>query len=175
MQCQVSGRNLVMYRVLLIFVFALCTFFSIQTKPVSGKDVPFIIRTNLPGLRAKLTANKGKVIVLDFWVHDCDNCQKAVPFMSKMYNRYKKEGLLIIGLSVDRNPGDARAFVSAAGTKYPTFLADESVMDAYGLEYVPYHVFIDRTGEIRGKEIGFYENKKKEIEKKIVELLEEDS
>lgn len=95
--------------------------------------------------------------------------------MNKMYSKYEKQGLLIIGLSIDRDLEDARKFVEAAGTKYPTYLAKDSVTDAYGLEFVPYHVYIDRKGQVRDKEVGFYEDKKSEIEGKIVELLKESS
>lgn len=90
-----------------------------------------------------------------------------------MYTKYRERGLLIIGLSIDRKLEDARGFVVAAGTKYPTFMADDSVIEAYGLRFVPYHVFIDKKGVVREKEVGFHEDKKGEIEKRIVELLEE--
>lgn len=93
--------------------------------------------------------------------------------MNRMYSKYKGRGLLIIGLSVDKDIEAARTFMSAAGTSYPTFLADNVIMDTYGLKFVPYHVYIDKRGGVREAEVGFYEDKKAEIEKKIVELLEE--
>lgn len=95
--------------------------------------------------------------------------------MNKMYSKYKKQGLLIIGLSVDRDIEDARSFLSWTGTKHPAYLADDGIMDAYRLEFVPYLVYIDRNGEARYREVGFHEDKKGEIEKKIVELLKEGS
>ncbi len=93
--------------------------------------------------------------------------------MNKMYSRYRKEGLLIVGLSIDRELELARGFVEAAGTKYPTFLADDSVIEAYELKYVPYHVYIDRKGQVVEREVGFHEDKKAEIEERIVKLLKE--
>lgn len=137
------------------------------------RTVPFVTRINLPGLEAKLDANRGKVIILDFWEHDEDNCQRAAPFMNRMYTKYKRQGLLIIGLSIDEDHDDARFLMTAAGTKYPTFMADDMVQDAYGLRFVPYYVYIDREGKVRGEDVGFYEDKKNEIENKIVELLKE--
>lgn len=59
-----------MYRALLILALTVCTFFSLQTEPVNGKDIPFIVRIDLLGLEAKLAANKGKVVILDFWLHN---------------------------------------------------------------------------------------------------------
>ncbi|HHT9133745.1 MAG TPA: TlpA family protein disulfide reductase [Candidatus Avalokitesvara rifleensis] len=162
-----------MYRAILVSVFIVCASFSIQTERVEGEAVPFITRINFLGLKAKLDANKGKVIILDFWMSDCPNCRKAAPFMNRMYSKYKGRGLLIIGLSVDKDIEAARKLMSAAGTSYPTFLADNTIMNAYGVKFVPYHIYIDRKGRIKERETGFYEDKRSEIEKEIVELLGE--
>lgn len=59
-----------MYRALLILAFTVCAFFPLQTTQVNGNDAPSITRINLPGLEAELTANRGKVIILDFWLHN---------------------------------------------------------------------------------------------------------
>ena len=162
-----------MYRAILVSVFIVCASFSIQTERVEGEAVPFITRINFPGLKAKLDANKDKVIILDFWMSDCPNCRKAAPFMNRMYSKYKRRGLLIIGLSVDKDLEAARKLMSAAGTSYPTFLADNTIMNAYGVRLVPYHIYIDRKGRIKKREMGFYEDKRSEIEKEIVKLLGE--
>lgn len=59
-----------MLRALLMLSFVLCMLFSLQTERVSGEGVPFIARINLPALKAKLENNRGKVVILDFWLHN---------------------------------------------------------------------------------------------------------
>ena len=164
-----------MYRTLLILAVTVCVLFSPRTGPVYGKFIPLLPGIDLPELEARLHANKGKVIILEFWMHNCPNCLKEAPFMSKMYRKYKGRGLLVIGLSVDEDYEDAWEFVLLTGIRYPTFMANKSILDAFGVKSVPYHVYIDRKGGIRGQDVGFYSDKKKEIEKRIIELLKESS
>lgn len=57
-----------MYRTILLSVFMVCASLSVQTERVEGESVPFITRINLSGLKAKLEANSGKVVILDFWL-----------------------------------------------------------------------------------------------------------
>ncbi|MCP4363756.1 MAG: tetratricopeptide repeat protein [Planctomycetes bacterium] len=154
--------------------YALAMAYNERASELRGDDtVPFLSKLDFLGLKAKLAANKGKVIILDFWVNDCPNCQKSEPFMNSLYNKYNEQGLLVIGLFADKDQGDARTFLSAAGTKYPTFVADDTIMEAYSLKRVPYYVYIDRNGEVRGKDVGFFEDQRGIIEGKVIELLEE--
>lgn len=59
-----------MYRIALVLFFALSQFLSLKTEQVRGEDVPFVTRINLPALKARLENNRGKVIILDFWLHN---------------------------------------------------------------------------------------------------------
>jgi tetratricopeptide (TPR) repeat protein len=154
--------------------YALAMAYNERASGLRGDDtVPFLSKLDFLGLKAKLAANKGKVIILDFWVNDCPNCQMSEPFMNSLYNKYNEQGLLVIGLFADKDQGDARTFLSAAGTKYPTFVADDTIMEAYSLKRVPYYVYIDRNGEVRGKDVGFFEDQRGIIEGKVIELLGE--
>ena len=154
--------------------YELAMAYNKRASELRGDDiVPFLSKLDLLGLKAKLATNKGKVIILDFWVNDCPNCQKSEPFMNSLYNKYNKQGLLVIGLFANKDQEDARTFLSAAGTKYPTFVADDTIMEAYNLKRVPYYVYIDRNGEVRGRDVGFFEDQKGIIEGKVIELLEE--
>ncbi len=160
-----------MFRAVLVLTFTVCVFFSLQINPAIGERPTSDPRIDLQGLRAMLDENKVKVIILNFWLPDCPNCIRAAPFMNKMYSKYRKKGLLIIGLSADDDMDDAREFARVTGVRYPTFVADDDIMKTYGLQYVPYYVYIDKKGKARYREAGFYNDKKKEIEEKIVKLL----
>lgn len=160
-----------MFRAVLVLTFTVCVFFSLQINPASGEKPTFVPRIDLQGLRALLDENKGKVIILDFWLPNCPNCLKEAPFMNRMYSKYREKGLLIIGLFADDDVDDAWGFARVTGVRYPTFIADGDIMEKYGLQYVPYHVYIDKKGKARYREAGFYNDRKKEIEEKIVKLL----
>lgn len=51
-----------------------------------------------------LKDNHGKYFLLDFWFTSCKPCIQALPRLNDIYERFQKEGLEIISISVDREP-----------------------------------------------------------------------
>src|SRR4029077_7795014 len=43
-------------------------------------------------------ALKGKVVVYDFWTYSCVNCVRTIPYVRSWYDRYKADGLVVIGV-----------------------------------------------------------------------------
>ncbi len=58
-------------------------------------------RTNLRDLQKRLAKQKGKVIVLNFWATWCQPCVEEFPALVKLYNNYRKRGVVVIAVSVD--------------------------------------------------------------------------
>src|ERR671935_2628172 len=56
-------------------------------KDMNGKDV-------------KLSSFKGKVILLDFWATWCGPCKIEIPWFIEFQNKYGKEGLAVVGVSI---------------------------------------------------------------------------
>src|SRR6516164_2792037 len=50
----------------------------------------------------KLESLRGKVVLIDFWAFDCPNCAEAMPHVKEMYDKYGKDGLVVIGVHVPR-------------------------------------------------------------------------
>src|SRR5580692_11199983 len=49
-----------------------------------------------------LESLKGKVVILDFWAFDCENCAEAMPHVLELNKKYAKDGLVIIGVHTPR-------------------------------------------------------------------------
>lgn len=62
----------------------------------------------------------------------------------------------------------AQSFSKETGMKYPTYLAGEDVINAYGVKLVPLVIIIGKDGIERYKSVGY---KEKEIRGRIIELL----
>ena len=43
-------------------------------------------------------ALRGKVVLIDFWTFACINCQNALPHMREWSEKYKDQGLVVIGV-----------------------------------------------------------------------------
>ncbi len=116
---------------------------------------------------------KGKVVVVDFWATWCPPCREEVPGYVELQNKYGKDGLMIVGVSLDQaGPEVVKAFAAKYGVNYPMVMGDEAVVTAFGgIEALPTTFLIDAQGQIRDRKIGM--ESKEDYEKKIVAVLGE--
>lgn len=114
---------------------------------------------------------KGKVVILDFWATWCGPCRMELPGFVELQKKYEKQGLAVIGVSVDQiNPAEVKAFAQQSGVNYPVVLADAKSTQTFGgVEAIPTTFVIDRAGRIVKQHLGFTE--KEEFEKEIKPLL----
>ena len=118
-----------------------------------------------------------KVILVDFWTYSCINCQRTTPYLNAWYEKYKDEGLIIVGIhtpefefeKIYQNVLDA---TEELGIKYPVVLDnDYSTWTAYRNRFWPRKYLIDIDGFIVYDHIG--EGAYEETETKIQEVLRE--
>jgi len=75
---------------------------------------------------------KGKVVVVNFWATWCHPCQKEIPDLSKAYDRYKSNGVVVLGIMTD-NPTNAELlnFQSDYEMTYPIVRASSDIMVSF--------------------------------------------
>ena len=113
----------------------------------------------------------GKWVVLNFWATWCPPCREEIPGYIELTKKYGKDGLVIIGISLDQaGPGVVRPFVAKSGINYPIVMGDDTTVAAFGgVEGIPTTFLIDREGLIRDKKVGMMATA--EYEKKILAIL----
>ncbi len=122
-----------------------------------------------------LQSLRGKVVLVDFWTYSCINCIRTQPYLNSWYEKYEKDGLVIIWIhapefSFEKIERNVRAASQKAGIKYPLALDNDfATWNAYSNRYWPAKYLIDKEGNIVYKH--FWEGKYEETEDKIVELL----
>jgi peroxiredoxin len=63
------------------------------------KAPDFTLRT-VQGELFKLSENRGKVIMLNFWGTWCGPCRREIPDFNKLHAKYQKDGLKIVGITI---------------------------------------------------------------------------
>ncbi|HEY4415852.1 MAG TPA: TlpA disulfide reductase family protein [Verrucomicrobiae bacterium] len=143
-------------------------------EPVNINKMAAALEWQLKGLDGKTIQAadfKGKVVILDFWATWCGPCRAEIPSFVALQKQYQKQGLVVIGASVDDGGADmVKAFTEKLGMKYPVGLADDKVQKAFGgIDAIPTTFVIDRSGHIVKKHLGLTE--KDEFEAEIKPLL----
>ena len=117
---------------------------------------------DLDGNEVTLSQYKGNVVLLDFWATWCPPCQGSIPELVDLQDKYLKEGLVILGVSVDEPRQINNEYLSAFKKKfrinYTVLRVTKKVMrDYFGNRTIslPTLLIIDREGFILEKHTGF--------------------
>jgi cytochrome c biogenesis protein CcdA/thiol-disulfide isomerase/thioredoxin len=151
---------------------------SSSSSPVEG-DLP-----SLDGAATWLNSSaltpdtlRGKVVVIDFWTYSCINCLRALPYVKSWYDRYKDQGLVVIGVhspefAFEKSESNVRRAIHDLGITYPVALDNNyAIWQAFNNRYWPAHYFVDAMGRIRGHHFG--EGNYEESEQQVRQLLAE--
>src|SRR5664279_5631130 len=105
-------------------------------------------------------ALKGKVVLVDFWTYSCINCLRAIPYVRAWAEKYKDQGLVVIGVhapefAFEKNVSNVRAAIATLGITYPVAIDnDYAIWRAFNNQYWPAHYFIDAESQIRHHHFG---------------------
>nr|WP_082902561.1 thioredoxin family protein [Paraburkholderia ginsengiterrae] len=97
---------------------------------------------------------RGKVVLVDFWTYTCINCINTLPYVKSWNEKYKDQGLTVIGVHTpeypfERDTGNVKTAVKRFGITYPVAQDNSyATWRAYGNEYWPAFYLIDKTGKI---------------------------
>ena len=164
--------NLLIPLFILILAFAGCGDSGKTTKV--SKTAPDFTLTTLDGKTITRDGLKGKVVLLDFWATWCPPCRAAIPHLVKLYDKYKDEGLMVIGISLDKgDQKDVVDFVERNRIPYPISIAPDNpiIKDMGNISSLPTLIMLDRKSEISFKVIGYNQEIGEKLEKRLEQLL----
>jgi thiol-disulfide isomerase/thioredoxin len=140
---------------------------SVSGPPPDVKHLP--VKGPAPALDAKGWINsppltpaalRGKVVLYDFWTYSCINCQRTIPYLRSWYDRYKSDGLVIVGVhspefDFEKVHKNVEGAVTHYGVTWPVALDDDmTIWKAFNNESWPADYLADKTGHIRYTHIG---------------------
>ena len=156
-------------------ILSILFFIMSSSLSISQEKAPDFRLSDLKGKQTELKAYLGKgPVVLDFWASWCKPCVKSLPKLQKIYDKYKKYGLTIIGINQDgpRNRSKINPFIKSQGISFPILLDDNSdVMRRYRVVSLPATVIISSKGNILKVHKGYRAGDEKLLEKEIIFLL----
>jgi thiol-disulfide isomerase/thioredoxin len=109
---------------------------------------------------------KGKVVLVNLTGSWCPNCHDEAPFLAGLYEKYRAQGLEIVGLDFEHadqigNPWRLKAFLKKYGLTYTVLLVgqpsevQEKLPQAVNLKAWPTSFFLGRDGKVRRVHVGF--------------------
>lgn len=120
---------------------------------------------------------KGKVVLVDFWTYSCINCQRTQPYLNAWHDKYKDNGLVILGVhapefAFEKVTTNVQKAVFDASIKYPVALDNNfATWQAYENRFWPAKYLIDKDGQVRYTHFG--EGDYDKTEETIQTLLKE--
>lgn len=97
---------------------------------------------------------RGKVVMVDFWTYGCINCVRTLPHVTRLYEKYKDKGLVIVGIhtpefAFERSASNVQAALKRHNITYPVAQDNDfATWKAYRNQYWPAQYIVDRSGKV---------------------------
>jgi thiol-disulfide isomerase/thioredoxin len=139
--------------------------------PDKPQTAPEFSLQDLSGKTVRLSDSAGRVRLIDFWATWCPPCREAIPDLNEMHAEYEKDGLSVIGISMDDDADKlVPPFVEKYRIRYTMLVGNEEVADAFGGVFgLPTTILVDKNGNVADTWIGGIP--KEVIEKRVRTLL----
>ena len=165
-----------LHRYVLAAMIGLVTLLPVRAHalPKAGQQAPNFNVITTSGQPVSLANYRGYVLVMDFFATWCPPCRASIPHLIAMNRKYGKQGLQILGQSLDEDgEGVVKSFIDERHINYPVALAPEQVATDYGIASVPVMFVIDKKGKVAEVYRGFTDEIGRSMENLVKKLLAE--
>jgi thiol-disulfide isomerase/thioredoxin len=123
----------------------------------SSQPLPEMSLQDMLGKSWTLASLKGKSTFVSVWATYCTPCMEELPWVQKLYDlSLKHDGIQVITLNVDKNPGELEPFLKSRKYTFPVITdARNYVEGVTGPFSIPMNWLVGRSGLLEEKSNGF--------------------
>ncbi len=122
---------------------------AVLLPPQDRKAAPEFVLKNQAGKSVRLSAYRGKIVLLDFWATWCTGCKKELPLFSDFQKTYGKKRLAVVGVSIDDEGWKVvKPYLASIKPAHTMLLSDELTIKQYEIGNMPNTFLIDRQGRV---------------------------
>lgn len=134
---------------------------------------PEISLQTMDGSSFSLAAQRGKVVVVDFWATWCPPCVLAMPEIEKLHQQLRASNVVFLGISTDAPEETNRIAntVKSTGVTYPIAIATNDTAERYAITSIPVLLLIAPDGTIARRKTGFSPSLADTVARDIQRLL----
>lgn len=116
--------------------------------------------SDLTGKPLDAESMKGKIVIMDFWATWCVPCMEELPYLQKVYNKYKdnpKVMFMVINSGSKNTLADAQNWAKQhSNYTFPLYYnGDRDIGDKVGFSLIPTIAVLDASGKMQFRTIGF--------------------
>ena len=111
---------------------------------------------------------RGQYVLVDFWASWCAPCRHDIPVLITAYEKYKDNGLIVLGVAVNEKPQYSLLFAKQMKIPYPLMLnaQQKTIENVYGFTGIPHTILFAPDGTILARGL-----RGKDIDKKLEEIF----
>jgi peroxiredoxin len=107
------------------------------------------------GRKFRLGAERGKVVMVNFWATWCPPCREEMPAMERLWRHQKDQGFVIVAVALDADPKVVKPFVDRYGLTFPVALDPKMDLgNTYGVRGLPSSFIVDKQGHLAALALG---------------------
>ena len=136
--------------------------------PVGAKYEDFTVEYDGRSTKLSDYVGHGQYVLIDFWASWCGPCRAEIPNLMAVYQKYKDQGLMVVGIASWDKPEASLKAIEEDGVSYPQIInAQDIATNAYNIGGIPHIILFAPDGTILARGL-----RGEEIEKKLKEIFE---
>jgi thiol-disulfide isomerase/thioredoxin len=109
-----------------------------------SREVPVISQQDII---KQISQAKGKVVLVNFWASWCQPCRMELPEFIRLRTAYPEDKLVMLGVSLDQDPGMLADFLRKTPLNYTLLLGKSDVALGFNIRGIPKTLVYNQNGE----------------------------